>query len=74
MNKLVLLVIIVAFIFIVTYDPKKGKPIPELYQPAESELPTSQPICDESRYLELQGLQGTCTGHPKEVGGAIFSA
>jgi hypothetical protein len=71
MYKLVLVVIIAAFIFLISYDPKNGKKLKaELYQPAETQ---KGPSCDESRYLELQGLTGTCSGHPTEMGGAIFS-
>ena len=70
MNTLVLLVIVIAFIFIVTYDPKKGKKI-ELYQ-GEPLKPTPH-TCDEARYLEVQGLTGECTASPyRDIGGAIF--
>jgi hypothetical protein len=72
MNKLVLIVTVIAFIFIVSYDPKKGKKLSEMYQ-TEPSLATSEP-CVESRYLELQGLKGVCSqGHPKEIGGVVFS-
>ena len=73
MNKLVLIVIIIAFVFIVTYDPKKGKkflPL-EKYQAA----PVAQvPECDEKKFLELQGLSGFCAGHNKEYLGAVFDS
>jgi hypothetical protein len=74
MNKLVVIVFVVAVLFILTYDPVKGVPLPELYQPREA-VQESEPTCVEKRYLELQGItDGVCTGHPKEVGGAIVSA
>jgi hypothetical protein len=69
MNTLLLLIIIVAFIFIVTYDPKKGKPLPEFYQPEP--VPELPHTCDESRFLELQGLKSTCVGHTREIAGAV---
>jgi hypothetical protein len=74
MNKLVVIVFVVAVLFILTYDPVKGVPLPELYQPREA-VQESEPACVEKRYLELQGITGgVCTGHPKEVGGAVVSA
>jgi hypothetical protein len=73
MNKLVVIVFVVAVLFILTYDPVKGVPLPELYQP-RGDVPEG-PMCAEKKYLELQGItDGVCTGHPKEIGGAIVSA
>ena len=72
MNKLVLIIIIIAFVFIVTYDPKKGKKFMQLekYQ-AE---PEAVPECDEKRFLELQGLTGFCAGHNKENLGVVIES
>ena len=73
--NLVLLVIIVTFIFIVTYNPKKETKT-EMYQgPPIIDGPT----CDSKRYLELQGMTGdaligACDGAPIESGGVIFYA
>lgn len=73
MNKLLILIIVIAFVFVVSYDPKKGKPLPEFYQPAPPSAEQAS-SCDESRFLELQGLPGVCAGgHPKEIGGAVYS-
>jgi len=74
MNKLVVLVFVVAVLFILTYDPVKGVPLPELYRP-RGDVQDSESTCVEKKYLELQGITGgVCTGHPKEVGGAVVSA
>jgi hypothetical protein len=75
--KPVLLVIILAFIFIVTYNPKKE--IKEMYQEAPGTTGQTGPTCDSKRFLELQGitgpaLDGVCDGGPVEYGGVIFYA
>jgi hypothetical protein len=73
MNKLVLIVILVAFVFIVTYDPKKGKKFLPLEKYQEEPVVTV-PECDEKRFLELQGLTGFCAGQNKEHLGAVISS
>jgi hypothetical protein len=77
MNKVVMLIVLVAFVFIITYDPKKGKkflPL-ETYKPFSVPDPAASGDCDESRYLQLQGLSGTkCLGHNKEYLGAVYES
>jgi hypothetical protein len=76
--KLIVLVIIVAFVFIITYNPKR-EVIREMYQEAPGTVGQKGPTCDSQRYLELQGitgagLSGACEGAPVEYGGVIFYA
>jgi hypothetical protein len=77
MNKLVLIVILVAFVFIVTYDPKKGKkflPL-EKYRSFDPPSVPGETTCDEAKYLQLQGLSGaTCAGRNKEHLGAVYES
>lgn len=76
MNKLVLIVILVAFVFIVTYDPKKGKkflPL-ERYRSFDPPGAPGGGSCDEAKYLQLQGLTGQCAGQNKEHLGAVYEA
>ncbi len=74
MNKLVLIIIIVAFVFIVTYDPKKGRKFMPLEKYQAEPAAPAVPECDEKRFLELQGLTGVCLGENKEHLGAIMSS
>jgi len=76
MNKLVLVIVVIAFVFIISYDPKNGKKLNiENYQqmpvpPADSPAP-----CDEVRYLQLQGFTGgTCGGANEERLGVVYSS
>ena len=73
MNKLVMIIILISFVFIITYDPKKGKkflPI-EKYQVV---APQASSSCDEARFLELQGLTGTCAAQNTEVMGVVMES
>jgi len=70
-----MIIILISFVFIITYDPKKGKkflPI-EKYQVV---APPSQASssCDEARFLELQGLTGTCAAQNTEVMGVVMES
>jgi hypothetical protein len=73
MNKLVLIIILVAFVFIVSYDPKKGKKFFPVEKYRDEPLP-QEPECDEKRFLQLQGLTGFCAGQNKEHLGAVISS
>ena len=69
--NLPLIVAILSFIFIVSYNPKKKQQV-EYYQPQPT-VPIPVPMCDEARYLNIQGLTPECSGgHPKEILGAIY--
>ena len=79
MNKLVILVVIVVFIFLLTYDPKSKKlekyiTTPQVAAPAVQ----SEPTCSEDRYYKLQFAKNAprdvCTGHPVEYLGAVMQA
>jgi|LauGreDrversion4_2_1035121.scaffolds.fasta_scaffold1468294_1 hypothetical protein len=74
--KLFVLVVILAFVFIITYNPRK--PQKEMFQEAPGTFGQTGPTCDSRRYLELQGFTGEALGDckmsPIESGGVIFYA
>jgi hypothetical protein len=71
--NLPLIVAILSFVFIVSYSPQKKKKHVEYYQPQPAPIPIPVHMCDEARYLNIQGLTPECSGgHPKEYLGAIY--
>ena len=78
MNKMLLFVVIVIFIFLITYKPGSGQQL-EKYIIGEKKpsLVTRGPVCDQSRYHDLQFGDvppGKCEGLPKEFLGAVIEA
>jgi len=74
MNKLILIIVVVAFVFILTYDPQKGKKLPlETYVAKAPVDPLKE--CPEDRYARLQALSKTgCKGENVEKMGVIYSS
>jgi hypothetical protein len=81
MNKLIWIVVIIVFVFLLTYDPKSGRlekyiTTPQVARVAPPSLTLNK--CSEDRYYELQFNEkappGTCAGTPKEVLGAVIQA
>lgn len=69
--NLPLIVALIAFVFIISYSPKRKK---ELYQSQPSPVQVV-PQCDEARYQAIQGLTPVCYGgHPREIAGAIYAS
>ena len=69
MNKIVILVVLIAFVFIITYDPVKGK---QIFQGYGAPAPVITPTCSEKRYLEVQGLTGECGQRNVEYLGVVM--
>ena len=79
MNKLVILVVVVVFIFLLSYDPKSRKL--EKYISTPKVLPVvnetiSKPMCSEEKYHQLIfNTDGPkCSGQPVEYLGAVMQA
>ena len=81
MNKLIWIVVIIVFVFLITYDPKSGRLEKYITTPQVARVappPSAQAKCSEDRYYELQFNEkappGTCAGTPKEMLGAVIQA
>lgn len=82
MNKLVIFVVLVVFVFLLTYDPKSRKLEKYISAPAPDVTPQVVPdpesTCSEDRYYKLQFAKNPrttkCTGKPVEYMGAIMQA
>ena len=81
--NIVWLVVIIIFVFLISYNPSTGTlnkylPKKEMYEevPQEGVLPDRRLTqCDESRYLDLQlGTPGPYAGEPKEFLGAVIQS
>ena len=82
MNNLVILVVLVVFVFLLTYDPKSRKLEKYISTPAPDVTPQVAPepesTCSEDRYYKLQFAKNPrttkCSGKPVEYMGAIMQA
>lgn len=78
MNKLVLLLMALALVFVISYDPQiSGDRGPNKLLPVEAR--TVKPVaagCEADRYYELQFAEDApgapCRGRPVEFAGAII--
>jgi hypothetical protein len=81
MSKLIWALVLVVFVFLITYDPKTRRLEKYLTTPGQAvqtaakELP---PRCDADRYYELQFNEKSngegCAGEPGEYMGAVIQA
>jgi len=81
MNKLIWIVVIIVFVFLLTYDPKSGRLENYITTPQVARVapPPSTPTkCPAERYYELQfnekAPSNACAGTPKEFLGAVIQA
>jgi hypothetical protein len=81
MNKLIWIVVIIVFVFLLTYDPKSGRLEKYITTPQVAQVaPPSAKLakCPEDRYYELQFNEkappGACAGTPVEFLGAVIQA
>jgi len=81
MNKLIWIVVIIVFVFIITYDPKSGRlekyiTTPQVARDAPPSVKLAK--CPEDRYYKLQFNEkappGACAGTPVEFLGAVIQA
>lgn len=85
-TTIIIAVVLMVFVFLITYDPKSRRlekylvsPGQEASQASKASKPAYQPVqtmCETDRYYELQfnaKANGSgCSGHPKESMGAII--